>query len=120
MPIVVDAEPIGIEVADVDAATARVETGRPNVDAFEESDTTDLEIGRDEPAHLSSVWHLLECGQKFVLLVPGLPGRVGDWRLLDGEPSERRFVFASELLVGIPTTRFRVEVGGLDLPNVEQ
>lgn len=109
---VADVETPGIEAADADAATVRVETGRPNVDAFEESDTTDLEIGRDEPTHLGGVRHLLERGQKLVLLVPVFAGRVRDWCLLDGEPSERRFVFASKLLVGIPPTRLRVEVGG--------
>lgn len=46
-----DAETPGIEAADEDTVTARVETGRPNVNTFEESDATDLVIGRDEPAH---------------------------------------------------------------------
>ena len=113
-------ETIGIEVADGNTVTARVETGRPNVNALEESDTTDLEIGRNEPAHLGGVGHRFECGQKLVLLVPVFAGRTYDWRLLDGEPSERRFVFARELLLSIPATCLRVEVGRLDLPNVEQ
>jgi len=119
-PIVADAEPVGIEVADVDTVTARVETGRPNVNAFEESDTTNLEIGRDEPAHLGGVRHLLECREKLVLLVPRLAGRVRNRRLLDQEPPEGRLVLAGELLIGIPTAGLRVEVGGLDLPNVER
>lgn len=120
VPIVADVEPVGNEVADVDTVTERVETGRPNVNAFEESDTTNLEIGRDKPAHLGGVRHLLECGEKLVLLVPRLASRVRNRRLLDGEPSERRFVFVSKLLIRIPTTRFRVEVCGFDFTNIEQ
>ena len=119
-PIAADDEPVGSEVADVDTVPARVETGRPNVNAFEEPDTTDLEIGRDEPTHLGGVRHLLERGEKLVLLVPRLAGRVRNRRLLDQEPAEGRLVLAGELLVGIPPTRLRVEVGGLDLPNVER
>ena len=69
-----DVETPGIEEADVDTVTVRVETGRPNVNAFEESDTTNLEIGHDEPAHLGGVRHGLELGQKLVLLVPGFAG----------------------------------------------
>lgn len=119
-PIAVDVEAAGIEAADVDTVTARVETGSPNVNAFKESDTTNLKIGRDEPAHLGGVRHLLECGEKLVLLVPVFAGRVRNRRLLDQEPAEGRLVLAGELLIGIPSTRLRVEVGGLDLPNVER
>lgn len=82
-----DAQTPGIEDAHADAATVRVETGRADVDAFEESDTTDLEVGRDEPAHLSSIRHELDVGQKLVLLVPVFAGRVRHRRLLDGEPT---------------------------------
>mgnify|MGYP007089694744 CR=1 FL=1 len=119
IPVDVDEEPVGIEEADEDTVTVRDETGSPNVDAFEESDTTNLKIGRDEPTHLGGVRHLLERGQKLALLVPRLAGRVLDGCLLDQEPPEGRLVLASELLVGIPSTRLRVEVGELDLPNVE-
>lgn len=75
-PSVADVEPAGIEAADDDTATARAETGRPNTNAFEESDTTNLKVGRDEPAHLGCVRRLLECGEKLVLIVPRLAGRV--------------------------------------------
>lgn len=120
IPVAADVEPVGIEVADEDTVTVRVETGRPNVDAFEESDTTNLEIGRDEPAHLGSVRHLLECEEKLVLLVPVFAGRVRNRRLLDQEPAEGRLILAGELLIGIPPVRLRIEVDGLDLPNVER
>ncbi len=115
-----DSETKGIEAADADAATVRVETGRPNVNAFEESDTTNLKVGRDEPTHLGGVRYLLERGEKLVLLVPRLAGRVRNRRLLDQKPSEGRLVLAGELLIGIPPTRLRVEVRGLDIPNVER
>lgn len=119
-PVAADVQTLGIEAADADVVTARVETRRADVDVLEESDTTNLKIGRDKPAHLGGVRHLLERGQKLVLIVPVFAGRVRHGRLLDGEPSERRLVFVGELLVGIPPTRLRVEVGGLDLPNIER
>lgn len=118
--VVVDVQTPGNEDAHVDAVTARADTGSPNVNAFEESDTTNLEIGRDEPAHLGGVRHLLECGEKLVLLVPVFAGRVRNRRLLDEEPAEGRLVLAGELQIGIPSTSLRVEVGGLNLPNVER
>lgn len=120
VPIAVDVEPDGSEAADADTETARGETGCPNVNAFEESNTTNLEIGRDEPTHLGGVRHALDVGQKLVLLVPRLAGRVRNRRLLDQEPAEGRLVLADGLLIGIPPTRLRVEVGGLDIPNVER
>ena len=115
---VADVQTLGIEAADVDTVTARVETGRTNVDAFEESDTTNLKVGRAEPAHLGSVRHTLEFRQK-PLLVPVLAGRVRDRRLLDHQPPEGRFVLASELLIRIPAPGLAVEVTGLEFTNVE-
>lgn len=118
--VVADAETRGIEEADDDAATVRAETGRPNVDAFKEADATNLKVGRDEPAHFGSVRHLLECGQELALLIPVFAGRVRDWRLLDGEPSERRLVLTGKLLVAIPLLSLAVEVVGLDLLDLKQ
>ena len=114
-----DVETPGIEAADAHTATVREERGRTNVDVLEESDATNLEVGRDEPAHLCGVRHALECGQELALLLPRLARRVQNRRLLDGEPSERRLVLAGELLIRVPATGLAVEVGGLDLPNVE-
>ncbi len=122
-PMAADDERARIEAADEDTVTVRVETGSPNVDVFEESDTTNPKIGHNEPAHLSDVRHHLDPGQRIGLLLPRLAGsNRADGRLLDQEPPEGRLVLASELLLvlGIPSVRLHVEVNGLDFPNVEQ
>jgi len=115
----VDEETLGIEATDEDTEAVRSATGRPNVDAFEESDTTDLEVGRDEPTHFGGVRKMFERGEKLALLLPVFAGRVRNWRLPGGEPSERRLVLTSELLIRVQSTHLRVEVGGLDLTHVE-
>ena len=111
--------PPGIEAAETDTVAARVDGGGANVGAFHESETTDLEVGRDEPAHFGGVRNLLECGEKLALLEPRLASRVRNRRLPDGEPSEGRLVLTSELLIRVPSTGLAVEVTGLDLPDIE-
>ena len=71
---VADAETLGIEAADVDVVAVRVKTRCPDVDVLEESDTTNLVVGRDEPAHLGSVRNRFQLGEELVLLSPGLRG----------------------------------------------
>ena len=112
-----DIETPGIEAAENDTVAVRVDGGGANVGAFHESETTDLEVGRDEPAHFGGVRNLLECGEKLALLEPRLASRVRNRRLPDGEPSEGRLVLTSELLIRVPSTGLAVEVTGLDPPG---
>ena len=117
----VDNETPVIEAADVDTVTIRVDGGRANVDAFEEPGTTDLKVGRDEPAHLGGIRNVFERREKLALLFPVFAGRVRNRRLPDGEPSERRLVLAGELLIGVPAPGLAVaEVTGLEFTNIEQ
>lgn len=48
-----------IEDTDADTSTARIYTGRANIDVLKEPDTTNLEIDRDEPTHLGGIRHAL-------------------------------------------------------------
>lgn len=102
VPTAGDTEGDGEGEADEDMVASRIEAGRPNVNTRKEFDATNLKIGRDEPAHLRSVWYDLGCREKLILLAPHRTGRVCHGRLFDHETPERRHVLVSEPFIDIP------------------
>src|SRR3989338_10435639 len=110
VPVDADIEPALAEVADIDTVAARSDRGSPNIGLLEEPRATHLVEGRDEPAHLASVWNLLFLREKPRLLVPVLIERVRNGLLADGEPLGLGLVAVAEGVTFIPPASLRVEV----------
>jgi len=117
---VADDQTLGTEDADVDTATARVETRRPNVNARKQVGVPDGLVGRHAPGDFSDVGRHLRLGQQGLLLVPVLRGRLRDRLLAKHDPAGFDLVDLCELLLGIPAAFLRVEVVLLEAANLEE
>ncbi len=118
----VDAEPALVEVADEDTVAARAERGGSDVHGTEQEDVPDRLVRRHAPDCLGSVRDELETGQQGLLLAPVLAEGAGNRFLAEGDPPSFRLVVPRErlLVLGVPATRLRVEVGGVEVADVEE
>ncbi|MEY3783684.1 MAG: hypothetical protein RLZZ230_6 [Candidatus Parcubacteria bacterium] len=123
----VDVQTPGNEAADADTETARVETGRADVERFEQIDVADGLVGRQRPGCLGGVRDHHRLGDERLLIRPGLVERALDRLLAERDPCQRfDLVGAGELLVRfvVPSTvvllrPLRVEEVGMDGPDIE-
>ncbi len=99
------------EAADEDAETVRVETGRADVEPFEQIDVANGLVGRQRPGRLGGVRDHHWRGDERLLIRPGLVERVLDRLFAERDPAQRLdLVGAGELLV-----RFVVPVAAVPL-----
>ncbi len=108
------------EVTDVDAATARVQTRRADVDARQQIDVPDRLVRSETPGDLGDVGHHLLVGEKRPLFVPVLRGGLGDRLFAEHEPPGLDLVVLGECLLRVPAAVLRVEMVLLHGANVEK
>lgn len=115
-----DVQTQGIEEADVDTATVRVETRRPNVDARKQVGVPNGLVGRHAPYDFGDIGRHLRLGQQSLLLAPVLRGRSGNRFLAEHDPAGIDLVDLCERLLGIPATFLRVEVVALEATDLKE
>ena len=121
-PVVVDAETLAVEVADADTETNRDEARGADVRGAEEVDVPHRLVRRDTPHRLGRVRHQLETGEQGLLLLPVLAVGAGNRFLAERDPPHLGLVVANErlLLLRVPAAGLRVEVGGVEVADVEE
>ena len=115
----VDAQTLGIKVADEDAATFRAETRRPNVDARKQVGVADGLVDRHAPRDFGDAGRHLIIRQQSLLFFPFLRGRPRNRLLAKHDPASFDLVDLCELLVGIPAAFLQVEVVLVEATNLE-
>lgn len=120
IPAEADVEPDGIEAADVDTGTARVEIHATNVDVLEQSLPGGEEVADHGVDHDPSGRRLLVFREECLLLVPRLRRRVGDRRLANEVPADLALVLGERLSV-VPVLVVEQGLAGLlgDATNVQ-
>ena len=121
VPTVVDVEPVGIEVADVDTVTVRVEIDATNVDLLEQTLPSSEEVADHGVNHDPSSRRFLIFREECLLIFPCFRGRVGYRFLTDQLPPDFSLVFGEGLFV-IPILRVKQRPVGLllgDTADVE-
>ncbi len=112
----VDKETLGVEAADVDTVTVRVEIDATNVDLLEQTFSSGKEVTDHGVNHNPSSRRFLVFREEGLLIVPCLRGRVGDGFLADQLPADFTLVLGERFFV-VPVLRVKQGLVGLLLDD---